>query len=159
LWLPPQQVWCCPNLEQANTVSQLNQFPPAGFILQVASHLLFPFLILLGAYIIIHGHLTPGGGFQGGAILGAAFFIPVLTSPAGPFSHQVSSMVEGFAGSAFIIIGLLALFGQGYFLAPLGSPGVAGELISAGSIPLLSMAIGIKVGSELAGLLAYFTQA
>lgn len=145
--------------EQAKTLAQLNQFPSAGFILQIASHLLFPFLILFGAYIIIHGHLTPGGGFQGGAILGAAFFIPVLTSPAGPFSHQTSSLVEGLAGSSFIVIGLLALFGQGYFLAPLGSPGVVGELISAGSVPLLSMAIGLKVGSELAGLLARFTQA
>ncbi len=145
--------------ERAQADTQLNAFPATGFILQIASHLLFPFMILFGAYIIIHGHLTPGGGFQGGAILGAAFFIPILTSPAGPFSHHVSSMVEGLAGSAFIIIGLIALFTQGYFLAPLGSPGVVGELLSAGSVPLLSVAIGVKVGSELAGLMAHFTQA
>ncbi len=145
--------------EDALSLQKLNSFPAAGFVLRVATHVLFPFLLLLGAYIIIHGHLTPGGGFQGGAILAAAFFIPVLTTPAGPFAHQTSSLVEGLAGSSFIIIGLLALFGQGSFLAPLGSPGVVGELFSAGSVPLLSAAIGIKVGSELAGLLARFIQA
>ncbi len=144
--------------EEAQNLQPLVRFPAAGFVLQISSHLLFPFLLLLGAYIIVHGHLTPGGGFQGGAVLAAAFFIPVLTSPAGPFSHNVSSLVEGLAGGSFIVIGLLGLFGQGYFLAPLGSPGIVGDLVSAGSLPLLYTAIGIKVGSELAGLLARFTQ-
>ena len=116
--------------------------------------LLFPFLIMLGAYIILHGHLTPGGGFQGGAILAAAFFIPILASPSTPLNHRVSSMVEGLAGAAFIIIGLLALFDKGYFLAPLLGKGEVGQLFSAGSLPLLYMAVGLKVGAELAKLLA-----
>lgn len=128
--------------------------PDAGFILRMAADLLFPFLIMLGAYIILHGHLTPGGGFQGGAILAAAFFIPILASPATPLNHRVSSMVEGLAGAAFIIIGLLALFNKGYFLAPLLGKGEVGQLFSAGSLPLLYMAVGLKVGAELAGLLA-----
>jgi len=128
--------------------------PDAGFILRIAADLLFPFLIMLGAYIILHGHLTPGGGFQGGAILAAAFFIPILASPATPLNHRVSSSVEGLAGAAFIIIGLLALFDKGYFLAPLLGKGEMGQLFSAGSLPLLYIAVGLKVGAELAGLLA-----
>ena len=126
----------------------------AGFILRTAADLLFPFLIILGIYIILHGHLTPGGGFQGGAILAAAFFVPILASPASPLNHRVSSSVEGLAGAAFIIIGLLALFSDGYFLAPLLGKGTVGALFSAGSLPLLYMAVGLKVGAELAGLLA-----
>ncbi len=128
--------------------------PDAGFILRSAADLLFPFMIILGAYIILHGHLTPGGGFQGGAILAAAFFIPILASPSSPLNHKVSSLVEGLAGSAFILIGLLALFDKGYFLAPLLGTGEVGELFSAGSLPLLYLAVGLKVGAELAGLLA-----
>ncbi len=128
--------------------------PDSGFILRSAVDLIFPFLILLGVYIILHGHLTPGGGFQGGAILAAAFFIPILASPASPLNHKVSSLVEGLAGAAFIIIGLLALFGKGYFLAPLFGTGEVGNFFSAGSLPLLYLAVGLKVGAELAGLLA-----
>lgn len=128
--------------------------PEAGFILRSAADLLFPFLIMLGIYIILHGHLTPGGGFQGGAILAAAFFVPILASPASPLNHRLSSTIEGIAGAAFIIIGLVALFAKGEFLAPMLGTGEIGQLFSAGSLPLLYMAVGLKVGAELAGLLA-----
>lgn len=53
----------------------------AGFILRAGSDLLFPLLMVAGLYIVIHGHLTPGGGFQGGVILAAAFFLPLLARP------------------------------------------------------------------------------
>lgn len=129
-----------------------------GFIFSTAASLLFPFLILLGSYVILHGHLTPGGGFQGGAILAAAFFIPILVSPASPFKHAVSSLLETGAGLVFIGIGLVALFGSGYFLAPLGYPGTPGALLSAGSLPFLYLAVGIKVGAELAGIVAHLAQ-
>lgn len=136
--------------------------PKAGFILQSAADILFPFLIIVGAYIILHGHLTPGGGFQGGAILAAAFFVPVLASPASSLNHKVSSLVEGLAGSAFIIIGLIALIGdgdfKGAFLTPLFGTGEVGQLFSAGSLPLLYLAVGLKVGAELAGLLARLSE-
>ncbi|MEZ5841583.1 MAG: hydrogen gas-evolving membrane-bound hydrogenase subunit E [Hyphomicrobiales bacterium] len=125
-----------------------------GFILRAAADLLFPFLVLLGAYIIVHGHLTPGGGFQGGAILAAAFFIPLLANPASPLNHSTATLIEGFAGAAFIIIGLLSLLGGDAFLTPLFGKGTLGDLFSAGSLPLLYLAIGLKVGSELAGLMA-----
>jgi multicomponent Na+:H+ antiporter subunit B len=128
--------------------------PDAGFILKVGADLLFPFLLVLGAYIIVHGHLTPGGGFQGGAILAAAFFVPILASPASPLDHRLSSLVEGLAGAIFILIGLIGLFGKGSFLTPLFGVGTVGELFSAGSLPLLYLAVGLKVGAELAGLLA-----
>ena len=130
------------------------QAEPAGFILRNAAWLLFPFLLVLGAYIVIHGHLTPGGGFQGGAVLAAAFFVPLLANPASPFNHRTAMLVEGFAGVAFIVIGLLSLLGGGAFLTPLLGKGNLGALFSAGSLPLLYLAIGLKVGSELAGLMA-----
>lgn len=128
--------------------------PPAGFILRQASDLLFPFLLVLGFYIILHGHLTPGGGFQGGAILAAAFFIPMLARPGGPFNTTAVALLEGGAGVVFIGVGLLALLRGGDFLQPLGATGETGQLLSAGTLPLLYLAVGIKVGAELAGLMA-----
>lgn len=131
-----------------------SQAGEAGFILRTAADVLYPFLLLLGAYIILHGHLTPGGGFQGGAILAVAFFLPLLARPTAPFAETVFSVVEVLAGSLFIVIGLFALFGKGHFLAPLLGSGTPGELFSAGSLPLLYLAVGLKVGTELAGMLA-----
>lgn len=128
--------------------------PDAGFILRNAADLLFPLLLVVGLFIIVHGHLTPGGGFQGGVILAAAFFLPLLARPASRFRHGVFGVVEALAGAAFIGIGLLALTGGGAFLQPLLGKGILGQLISAGTLPLLYAAVGLKVGAELAGLMA-----
>lgn len=132
--------------------------PEAGFILRSGSDLLFPLLLTVGFYIVLHGHLTPGGGFQGGVVLAAAFFTSFLARPAKQPGHAAVSLIEGLAGTAFIGIGLAALAGGGAFLQPLLDKGVLGQLVSAGSLPLLYLAVGLKVGAELAGLLAQLAE-
>ena len=127
---------------------------PGGFVLRSGADLLFPLLLVVGLYIVIHGHLTPGGGFQGGVVLAAAFFLPLLARPSETLSHTWLSLAEGLAGTAFIAIGILALYRGEAFLAPLFDKGVFGELVSSGSLPLLYLAVGLKVGSELASLLS-----
>jgi multicomponent Na+:H+ antiporter subunit B len=134
--------------------------PPGGFILRAGTQLLFPLLLVVGLYVIAHGHLTPGGGFQGGVILAAAFFLAVLADPSRGLAQTAISLIEGLAGAVFILIGLWALVEDGEFLAPLlVDTGTLGKLISAGTLPLLSCAVGLKVGSELAGLMAHLSDA
>jgi multicomponent Na+:H+ antiporter subunit B len=131
--------------------------PPAGdggFILRAGADLLSPLLMVVGLYIVLHGHLTPGGGFQGGVILATAFFLPLLARPGQDLDHGWLSLLEGLAGALFIGIGLLALYRGGEFLQPMLDRGELGRLLSAGTLPLLYMAVGLKVGAELAGLLA-----
>ncbi len=125
-----------------------------GFILVQSADMLFPLLLMVGFYIILHGHLTPGGGFQGGVILAAAFFLPLLARPGSSVNHAGLSIIEGFSGAAFIVIGLLALIEGQEFLTPLLGKGHLGDLFSAGTLPLLYLAVGLKVGAELSGLLA-----
>jgi multicomponent Na+:H+ antiporter subunit B len=133
--------------------------PPGGEVLRTGADLLFPLLVVVGLYVIAHGHLTPGGGFQGGVILAAAFFTVILAQPARRLSHGVIVWIEGSAGAAFILIGLWALVEDGNFLAPMLGQGVMGELLSGGTLPLLSLAIGLKVGAELAGIMAHISDA
>lgn len=128
---------------------------PAGDLLKTGAELLFPLLLLVGIYIIVHGHLTPGGGFQGGVILAAALFLPVLARPGQAPSHVVLGWIEGIAGASFILIGLLALASGEAFLRPLLGTGEMGTPLSAGTLPLLYLALGLKVGAELAGLLTH----
>jgi len=132
--------------------------PDSGFILRAGADLFFPLLLVVGLYIILHGHLTPGGGFQGGVILASAFFIPILARPGTTMDHRWVSMIEGLAGAGFILIGLLAMLGGKEFLTPLLDKGELGALLSAGSLPLLYIAVGLKVGAELAGLLARLSE-
>jgi multicomponent Na+:H+ antiporter subunit B len=134
--------------------------PPGGAILAIGADLIFPLLLVVGLYVIAHGHLSPGGGFQGGVILAAAFFLAVLARPERSLGHGAISVIEGLAGASFILIGLWALLADGEFLAPLlVETGTMGELLSAGTLPILSLAVGLKVGSELAGLMAHLSDA
>jgi len=123
-------------------------------VLVIGADLMFPLLVTVGITIVLHGHLTPGGGFQGGVILAAAFFLPLLAKPGSHLNHRALSIVEGLAGATFIAIGLWALWSGGEFLQPMLSKGELGSLFSAGTLPLLYLAVGLKVGAELAGLLA-----
>ena len=105
-------------------------------------------------YIITHGHLTPGGGFQGGVVLAVAFSMLVIVRPRrASINHGMVSVIESFAGITFIVIGLIALFKGQSFLQPLLGHGEFASLWSAGTLPLLYLAVGLKVGAELAGLL------
>ena len=131
----------------------------ASFLVTRAADLMFPLLLIVGFYIIFHGHLTPGGGFQGGVILAVAFFLPMLARPDTRIEHGLVSLIEGLAGGTFIMIGLWAMLQDKAFLQPLFyehvlEKGELGALFSAGTLPLLYIAVGLKVGSELAGLLA-----
>ncbi len=130
-----------------------------GFVLRAGADLFFPLLLVVGIYIIVHGHLTPGGGFQGGVILASAFFVPMLARPGHQLDQRWIALVEGLAGASFIFIGLLAMIGGQAFLSTLFGKGELGELFSAGSLPLLYTAVGLKVGAELAGLLAHLSDA
>jgi multicomponent Na+:H+ antiporter subunit B len=129
-----------------------------GFVLRHGGAMLFPLLMTIGFYIILHGHLTPGGGFQGGVILAAAFFLPLLARPGARLHHGMLNLIEGFSGASFILIGLIALYQGNAFLQPMLMEGTLGQLLSAGTLPLLYIAVGLKVGAELASLLSNLAQ-
>lgn len=123
-------------------------------ILETASKILVPGSIVLGTYIFINGHLTPGGGFQGGAVIGTAILLIALAVPGKEFSHRLLSITESLSGAFYVLIGLLGIVLAGGFLdnriLPLGE---VGELFSAGAIPVIYSLIGIKVGTELSGII------
>ncbi|MFP4664853.1 MAG: hydrogen gas-evolving membrane-bound hydrogenase subunit E [Bacteroidales bacterium] len=128
-------------------------FRDSSEILKTASRLLEPIIMIAGVYVFINGHLSPGGGFQGGAILASALILAYLANPADGISERILKITESFSGLSFVIIGVLGIiFAAGFLdtsLLPAGSPG---HLISAGVIPIIYIFIGLKVGAELAGI-------
>lgn len=128
--------------------------PPAGELLTIGTQLLIPLILLLGVYVFVNGHLTPGGGFQGGAILASAILLMLLADPLRRFSHRMISVLESTSGLLFVVIGVAGLFIGGGFLdndvLPLGE---FGSLFSAGVIPVIYSLVGLKVGAEFSSML------
>jgi multicomponent Na+:H+ antiporter subunit B len=128
---------------------------PASELVATGARLLFAPIVLFGAYIFAHGHLTPGGGFQGGAIVASAVLLLLLAHRDRDMAHNALGWIESLSGFLYVLVGLVGLAVAGSFLSnkdviPLGT---WNELFSAGLIPVIYVLVGLKVGSELAALL------
>lgn len=128
---------------------------PASEIITTGARMLFAPTVLFGAYIFVHGHLTPGGGFQGGAVVASAVLLLILADRDLVLPHAALGWLESLSGLGFVLAGVVGLVVSGSFLANHGiiPLGTWNRLLSAGIIPVIYVLIGLKVGSELAALL------
>jgi len=114
-------------------------------------------IFLFGVYIVLHGDLTPGGGFAGGVIIALSFIHLVLAFGKEVTLKRISqttvSVVESLGGIMFWGVALLGLFFGGYFFLNVLPKGRPFDLFSSGIIILCNIAIFLKVG---AGLFAIF---
>lgn len=126
-------------------------------------YVLIPVTAVIGLDVIAHGHLTPGGGFQGGVVLGTAVHFLYVAGryrslqrvrPLGAVEWG-----EAIGTGAFACIGIAGIAVSGAFLAnfiPTGGPGSFGQLFSSGTVELLNGAVGVEVASGTVVLLAKF---
>ena len=132
--------------------------PAAGMslIVKTITRLTVGLILLFGVYIVLHGHLSPGGGFAGGVIIALSFVHLMLAygkdAAASKISKGLASNLESVGALMFLSIALAGFLGGSFFINILGK-GAPFKLFSAGMIPLSNAAIGLKVG---VGLFAIF---
>ena len=119
-------------------------------VTQMISGLIF----LYGLYIIVHGHLTPGGGFAGGAIIAGSFILIILAFGSGVINLRKEETQTSITESiALLIVVLMAtggmLLGAKVFFNNYLPRGEIGQLISAGIIPVYNIFIGMEVAAAL----------
>ena len=124
-------------------------FAGASEALRALALILVPALIAIGVYIVVHGQLTPGGGFQGGLILAAA---PLAVLVAGRYMrmrivapHTLVELGDTIGAVGYALIGLGGLVFAGVFFKNFLPLGIPGHLLSAGQIDLASTAVGLEV--------------
>ena len=121
-----------------------------------------PVVLIIGLDVITHGHLTPGGGFQGGVILGTGIHLLYVAGtyrmfekvrPVRPFEWT-----EAIAAGAFACLGISGVLVGASFLANVVPQGAFGDLFSAGTVPLLNGVVGVEVASGVVVLISKFLE-
>jgi multicomponent Na+:H+ antiporter subunit B len=123
-------------------------------------YVLFPLTLLVGFDVIAHGHLTPGGGFQGGVILATGLHVLYVAGkydaleklrPVTAFEHGEVLGALLYAGIGFAGLGI-----AGSFLANIIPVGTFGAFLSSGVVEVLNFAVGVEVACGVIVLLSHF---
>jgi multicomponent Na+:H+ antiporter subunit B len=137
----PRDVWSAVNL--------------AGFALLAPT-------ILVGLYVVAHGAVSPGGGFQGGAVLATGLHLAYLAGDYQVLERlrplAVFDVSEAVGAAGFVLLGVSGLFVGDPFLANWLPTGTLGSLTSAGMVELFNVAVGMEVASALILLLSKFLE-
>jgi multisubunit Na+/H+ antiporter MnhB subunit len=136
-----------------------------SIIVKTIANFTFPFILIYGLYVIAHGHLTPGGGFQGGAVVASGLGLMLVAYGSEWISKRIKehdlSLLESLGALAFIGVAFCGIIFGGVFFSnflvgtgnlfggiPLNG---AADINSGGTLPLMNFAVGMKV---IAGLFA-----
>ena len=137
--------------------------PRDDVILQVAAALVIPLVLIFGAYVILNGHLSPGGGFSGGAVMGAALILFQMA-----FGEERTERFFTFRTFRVVSVGALGFYAlskaYSFFtganelpsVISSGYPERIGRIFSAGLIPYLNIAVGLVVCCTMYALFTLF---
>ena len=113
-------------------------------------------ILLFGIYLVLYGHITPGGGFGGGVVIACSFILITLATgeraALGLFSKNLSSRLDSAGLLIFLALGWLGTAWAGaYFYSNFVNTPEAAQytLLSGGIMPLANIALGLKVASAL----------
>jgi len=124
-----------------------------SIVVRLVTRMMCPFIVMFGIFLIVHGHLTPGGGFQGGVAIGASFILYALAFNKKDGRDIVSSFtlkcVASVGAYIYIFMGLLGIFFGYHFLANkaagIAPRGTFGELLSGGTLFWINLGVGLAV--------------
>ena len=117
-----------------------HELPEQSLILEVVIGFLYPFMLLLGFFIILNGHHSPGGGFQGGSILAALFIARYIVFPVHDINNDTLHVLQRFFLAMILLTPMLLLFTGFIHRNP---------EFRSWYLLLMNILIGLQVGLEL----------
>jgi multicomponent Na+:H+ antiporter subunit B len=136
-----------------------HRFQGASQALRVQALLMVALIVAFAVYLDLHGALTPGGGFQAGVVMAAG---PAAVMLAGRYltlkrlaPQWALEVLESAGAASYVLIGVGGLIFGGVFFENFLPYGTPAQLLSAGTIPLSSIAVGLEVSG---GLLLIFSE-
>ena len=139
-----------PSTEQLEAEADDRMYEPKNdAILQHAANFLVPLILMFGVYVILNGHISPGGGFSGGAIMGAGLILYLnafgFKRTERFFTFTTFKIVSCVALSFYALSKAYSFFTSANHLPSIITTGTPGMIFSAGLIPYLNIAVGLVV--------------
>ncbi|MFR3797105.1 MAG: MnhB domain-containing protein, partial [Christensenellales bacterium] len=139
-----------PSTEQLEAEADDRMYEPKNdAILQHAANFLVPLILMFGVYVILNGHISPGGGFSGGAIMGAGLILYLnafgFKRTERFFTFTTFKIVSCVALSFYALSKAYSFFTGANHLPSIITTGTPGMIFSAGLIPYLNIAVGLVV--------------
>jgi len=135
-------------------------------VVRTVTRLLTPAILVFGLYVILHGHITPGGGFQGGATFASSVALLLVAFGSERVEHFLKehslTTIESSGALLFIGLAFAGLASAFFFNLFVGSPLFghvpptgpnAGDLWTGGTVPLMNIAVGLKVIAGLSSIM------
>ncbi|WP_456321202.1 Na(+)/H(+) antiporter subunit B [Palaeococcus sp. (in: euryarchaeotes)] len=121
-----------------------------SLVVRTTTKFISPFLVAYAAYLMVYGHLSPGGGFQAGVIL-AVSVILLITSHGykrvkKSFRFREVQTIEGISALSLVLLATVGVFFGGFFYNFIRG-GSFGALVSGGIVPLFNIGVALKVGA------------
>jgi multicomponent Na+:H+ antiporter subunit B len=117
-------------------------------------------LVVLGVYVVTHGHLSPGGGFQGGIILASGLLFVYAAGQVLALERvepiALVEVAESAGAMAYALVAVGGLVFSSVALFNFLPFGTTGNLLSSGTIAILSVAVGVEVTGAVALILTEF---
>ncbi|NPA75712.1 MAG: sodium:proton antiporter [Euryarchaeota archaeon] len=138
-------------------------------IVRTQANFLYPFILIFGFYVVAHGHITPGGGFQGGAVIATGVALVAVAYGYDTIKKWIKkthlTAAEGIGLLCFIITAFIGL-STSFFYNFLANSGLIfgnrvpyginpGYLNTAGTLPIMNLAVGIEVLGGLSVIIMY----
>lgn len=135
--------------------------PTSGAVRMLGAGLAGP-CVVFGAYLASHGQLSPGGGFQGGAVAATAPLVVYLSADARAFRRiapqALAEATESASVGGYALVGLSGLAAGEAFLANVLPLGAAGDVLSSGTILALNALVGVAVATGIVVLMTAFLE-
>lgn len=129
---------------------ELESRPEMTLMVRTIVRSLLPIALVFGAYIVSYGHLTPGGGFQGGMILVGgvmSFYLAYGYDIVRRFRDEELDLAEHIGAMLYVLVGLAGLAAGGAFLRNVLPSAAPGSLLSGGIVLVLNLVVGFKVAA------------
>lgn len=131
-------------------------------ILPCGCDMLLPLALIYSLYIVLHGHLSPGGGFQGGVIMAAVvlllFFGHGYDATVSALSANLLHKGEGLASVVYVALAMMGIAAGAQFCQNiLYTQGAVGDLYSSGTIFWMNVTVGVKVMTGIGSIALLMT--